>query len=195
MSVYSDFRNAVRIGTEKVFTEAGYTNVPVIYSHQNGSEPSGPYVVVQIVSLNQVGRNETSMLTQLAATYGWGFGWSENFSESDARQQITIKALYEGVVQFTFVGSQAPDLAHDFQQNICNNIVITEAYQRNLVAPMRKTGVRRAPQKRDTQWVEFFNMDVTFSYAVRTTQDIDWVEHVTILDENSGEIITIPPIP
>jgi uncharacterized FlaG/YvyC family protein len=40
--------------------------------------------------------------------------------------------------------------------------------------------------------VDFFNVDVTFSYAVYTNQDIDWVEHITIVDANTGEIITIP---
>ena len=39
-----------------------------------------------------------------------------------------------------------------------------------------------------------FNVDVTFSYMVYTKQEVDWVEHVSI-DVNSGEIITIPPLP
>ena len=179
MSVYSDFRSAVRLGSLEALEQAGYSTVPVIYSHQNGSEPAASYVVIQIVSLDQIGRNETSTLTD----------------EATPQKHLTIKAVYEGTVQFSFCGSEAPDLAHDFLQAICNNVVITEAYQRNNLAPMRKSILRRAPQKRETEWVEFFNMDVTFSYMVRTTQDIDWVEHVTILDENSGEIITIPPLP
>lgn len=178
MSTYSDFRSAVRIGTLKVLQEFGYPTTQVIYSHQNGSEPSTPYVVIQIVSLNQVGRNESSTLTD----------------ESSPSKKLTIKATYEGRVQFMFCGSTAPDMAQDFTQAICNNIVVTEAYQRNNLAPMRKGNVTRSPQKRDTGWVEFFTTNVVFSYAIKTTQDIDWVEHVTILDENSGEIITIPPL-
>ncbi|MNY35959.1 hypothetical protein D3C86_1704080 [compost metagenome] len=98
------------------------------------------------------------------------------------------------VVQFTFAGSDAPDLAHDFMQNICNNVVVTEAYQKQNLAPMRKSNLRRAPQKRDTQWVDYYNIDVTFSYAVRTTQSIDWIEHVSIVESNSGDTIVIPPI-
>ena len=179
MSAYSSFRTAVRLGTLEVFEQFGWPGVPVIYSHQNGSEPSSPYVVVQIISLNQVGRNESSTLTD----------------DAIPQKHLTIKATYEGRVQFTFAGTDAPDMAQDFLQAVCNNVVITEAYQKNSVAPMRKGTLKRSPQKRDTQWVEFFSIDVTFSYAIRTTQDIDWVEHVTILDENSGEIITIPPIP
>ena len=86
-------------------------------------------------------------------------------------------------------------MATEFLNAIPNNVVVREAYQKNNLAPIRKSTLRRAPQKRDTKWVEFFNLDVTFSYAVYTNQTIDWVEHVRFVDENSGEIITVPPLP
>lgn len=177
MSIYSDMRNAVRLGTLEALSQSGYTTTPVIYSHQNGSEPAESYVVIQVVSLNQVGHSQHDTLTD----------------ESTPERKISYKSFYEGVVQFTFAGSEAPSIAHDFLNSIPGNVVIREAYQKNNLAPMRKSTLRRAPQKRDTQWVEFFNVDVTFSYAVITTQTIDWVEHITI-DINSGEIITIPPL-
>ena len=59
---------------------------------------------------------------------------------------------------------------------------------------MRKSQIRRAPQKRDTKWVEYHNVDVTFNYVITTNQLIDVVEGVVIADETS-EIPVIIKIP
>ena len=178
MSIYSDMREAVRLGTVEALSQSGFSSIPIIYSHQNGTEPAGTYVVIQIVSLNQVGHSQTDTVTDA----------------SPVNKKITYKTYYEGVVQFTFAGSNAPDVAHEFLNAIPNNIVVREAYQKNNLSPVRKSQLRRAPQKRDTKWVEFFNLDVTFSYMVKTTQTLDWVEHVIVVDTQTGEILTIPEI-
>lgn len=176
MSIYSSVRTALRLGTIEALNQSGYLNTPVIYSHQNGTEPTGSYVVIQVVNMKQTGRTEESTLTD----------------ESLPKKKITFKNHFEGLIQFSFGGSQAADMAHEFFNAVPNNVVVREAYQKNNLAPMRKSTLRYSPQKRDTKWVDFFNVDVTFSYAVYTNQDIDWVEHITIVDANTGEIITIP---
>lgn len=176
-TIYSSIRTAVRSGVLKVFEN--HTPVPqVIYSHTNGVEPSGPYVVVQIITQRQIGRVESSTRT-------------------DDEFNLWFTAHYEVDVQFSFCGSTAGDLAYEFQQMLLNNVVVNEAFQVNNLAPIRKSNLRRAPQKRDTGWVEYQNMDITFSYTVQTIQPIDWVEHVDI-NINTGEVdvnITIPPLP
>ena len=178
MSIYSDMREAVRQGTLEALSQSGFSSVPVIYSHQNGTEPTASYVVIQIVSLNQIGHSQTDTLTDGVPT----------------DKKITYKTYYEGMIQFSFTGSQGPEIAHEFLNAIPNNIVVREAYQKNNLSPVRKSQLRRAPQKRDTQWVEFLNLDVTFSYMVKTTQTIDWVEHVVLVDTETGEVLTIPEI-
>lgn len=177
MSIYSELRTAVRSGVLKVYT-GNVPAVEVIYSHlpDNAPEPPNPYVIVQIIAQRQIGRVETTTLT-------------------DVEKNIWFKAHYEIDVQFSFCGSTAGDLAYEFQQSLLNNVVVQEAFQINNLSPIRKSNLRRAPQRRDTGWIEYQNMDVTFSYAVRTKQPIDWVEHVGI-DINSGEVtIIVPPLP
>lgn len=181
MSVYSDVRSAVRAGVLKVY-EGDSPAVEVIYSHLNGLEPSGPYVVVQIVNTKQVGRTQTATFT-------------DDGDEEGLNKNLWFTAHYEVMVQFSFCGSTAGDLAFEFNHNILNNVVVNEAFQVYNLAPIRKSILRRAPMKRDTQWVEYQNMDVTFSYAVQTIQPIDWVEKVVLVDELSGEIFTIPETP
>lgn len=179
MTIYADMRDAVYQGTVEVFNQIGLPTTTVIFSHQSGPEPSSPHCVIQIVIVDQVGRTEYSTLTD----------------DATPTKHLQIKSTYEVQVQFTFGGSTAPELGHEFLNALRNNVVITEAFQKNNLAPMRKSSLRRAPQKREAEWIEFLNMDVTFSYAVMTTQDIDWVEHVTLKDANDGFTITVPPLP
>ena len=178
MSIYSSIKTALRLGTIEALKQSGFTNTPVIYSHQNGTEPTDSYVVIQIVSLNQIGHSQTDAVTD----------------DSPVNKKITYKTYYESLVQFTFAGSSGPEIAHEFLNAIPNNIVVREAYQKNNLSPVRKSLLRRAPQKRDTKWVEFLNLDVTFSYMVKTTQTMDWVDHVIVVDTQTGEILTIPEI-
>lgn len=181
MSIYSDVRTAVRSGVLKVF-EGVSPAVEVIYSHLNGTEPPNPYVVVQIVNVQQKGRVQTATFTD----DGDEFGENKN---------LWFKTHYEVMVQFSFCGSTAGDLAFEFNNAILNNVVIQEEFQKSNLSPIRKSLLRRAPMLRDTQWIEYQNMDVTFSYAVQTIQPIDWVEKVVLVDEVSGETFTIPETP
>jgi len=88
-------------------------------------------------------------------------------------------------------------MAQSFTQRINNNPWSLEALGRNKLGLMRKSQIRRAPQKRDTQWVEYHNMDVTFNYIIQTQQLVDVVEHVIInlkTDDADNEF-TVPPLP
>ncbi|MNY79989.1 hypothetical protein D3C86_2208620 [compost metagenome] len=62
---------------------------------------------------------------------------------------------------------------------------------------MRKTQVRRNPQKRDTQWIESNNVDVTFNYVINTTQTVDVIDAVVIetdfQDGTPNDIFSVPP--
>lgn len=173
MSVYSGVRAAVRLGAIAALSE--YPTTPVIFSHNNGTEPAESYVVVNILSIEQQGRHITSTLT-------------------NTDEQLSIQAQYEILVQFSFIGSLSGDMAQSFTQRINNNPVALEELKKQRLGLMRKSQIRRAPQKRDTKWVEYHNMDVTFNYTVNTNQLVDVVEGVVIADETS-EIPVIIKIP
>lgn len=168
MAVYSDVRQAIRkaaLGSLKDFT-----NPVVIFSNGNGSEPSESYVVVNILSIEQQGHTSKSSLL-------------------NASNEIIFQVAYEVMVQFSFIGSLSGDMSQAFTQNINNNPLSLQENQRQKLGLMRKSQIRRAPQKRDTKWVEYHNMDVTFSYVVVTNQLVDVVEGV-VIEENTTE----PPV-
>jgi len=173
MPIYSDVRQAIRKGVIAALSE--YPNTPVIFSHSNGTEPAESYVVINVLNLVQQGHHSTSTLVNDNGT-------------------LTFQVAYEVMAQLSFIGSLSGDMSQSFNNNINNNPLTRLELSRNKLGFMRKSQIRRAPQKRDTKWVEYHNLDVTFSYVVITDQLIDAVEGVVIADETS-EIPVIIKIP
>ncbi len=180
MAAYNDIRKAVRRAVIQslieYFPDTASQNAGIIFSHVNGNEPVNPYVVINVLGIEQIGKHSTSTLADP----------SENI--------LNIRASYEITVQFSFCGSTAGDMAQSFTQRINNNPLSFESLNREKLSVMRKSTIRRAPQKRDTQWVEYFNQDVVFTYTLNTEQPIDWVEAVVIEDavNQPPEIFSVP---
>lgn len=171
MNIYSEVRSAARNVAVVALNE--FVNPLVIFSHENGNEPVGSYAVVNILSVQQIGHSTNS---GLAKANGLVY-------------DLNITASYEVMCQLSFVGSQSGEMAYSFYQRINNNPLVFEELARNNLGVMRKSQVRRAPQKRDTKWVEYHNLDVTFSYHVVTKQVVDIIEAVVIEDNNGVEFV------
>ena len=173
MAVYSLVRTAIRNVALTSLSE--FTNPVVIFSNSGGTEPAESYVVVNILGITQIGHHNTSTLT--------------NTSE-----ELSIQVVYEIMCQFSFIGSLAGDMVQSFTQRINNNPVDLESLKANKLSLMRKSPIRRAPQQRNTQWIEYQTIDVTFSYIVNTQQLVDVVEGV-VLEDDTSEIPVIIKIP
>lgn len=172
MAVYSLVRAAIRNVTLTALSE--FTNPIVIFSNTDGTEPSESYVVVNILSNTQMGHHNTS-------------------TQVDLNSILSIQVGYEIMVQISFVGSKSGDMIQSFTQRINNNPAVLEAIKSNKLGLMRKGAIRRSPQVRDTKWIEYQTIDVTFSYTVNTQQLVDFVEGVVIQDNTeTPSIILIP---
>lgn len=185
MSIYSEVRQALRKGTLVVLADYFPTTLSqdkgIIFSHTGGTEPTTPYVVIQIIKVNQEGRTSCST------------------AAGEVDEKLTIVNHYKITAQFSFIGTLAGDMAYDFDNAIINNTVIREAFQKFDLAPVEKSTLRRVPALRNTTWIEYENLDVTFSYAVKSTQAVDIVEHIVLKyseDENpdTEETLYIPPL-
>lgn len=166
MAAYSEVRKAIRRAVIQSLIEYFPTTEDqdkyIFFSHTGGTEPSNPFVVINILGIEQIGKHSTSTL-------------------ADPTQNIlNIRASYEINVQFSFCGSTGGDMAQSFSQRINNNQLSFESLNKEKLSVMRKSNIRRAPQKRDTKWVEYFNQDVVFTYTLNTEQPVDWVEAVVI---------------
>lgn len=172
--IYSDVRKAIRRAAIAALSEFPDTT-PVIFSNSGGTEPTESYVVVNILNIVQQGHHSTSTLT------------TED-------EELTFQVAYEIMCQFSFVGSLSGDMSQSFTQNINNNPLTRIELQRNNLGLMRKSQIRRAPQKRETKWVEYHNMDVTFNYVIITNELVDVVEGV-VLEDNLAEVPLLIKIP
>lgn len=177
MSVYSDVRAGIRRGALAALSE--YPDHEVIFSHTNSTEPSQSYVVINILSVEQQGRQSNSTMTSLV----------------DNQEVQTITASYEVYVQFSFIGSLSGEMSSSFNQRLGSNPIVEQEFRRNKLGFLRKSQVRRAPQKRETKWVEYHNLDAYFSYSAITQQVVDIIETVILQDLITGEVYTVPPTP
>lgn len=169
-SIYSSVRQALRLSA--IASLAEYPTTPVIFSHTNGTEPAESYLVINILNIEQQGHHSTSAQTR-------------------TDYKLDVRVVYEVMAQFSFVGSLSGDMAQSFTQRINNVPVSREALTKNNLGFMRKSQIRRAPQKRDTKWVEYHNLDATFNYIVNTSEISDWVESIIVDSEQTG-VFTIP---
>lgn len=178
--VYSDLRKAIRRAVIQSLVEYFPTQADqdkyIFFSHTGGTEPSNPFVVINILGIEQQGHTQTASTT------------NEQF-------ELIHQAAYEVNVQFSFCGSTAGDMAQSFTQRVNNSVLSLDATRKEKLGVLRKSNLRRALQKRDTQWVEYFNQDVVFSYIIRTTQVVDWVESVILENQivDPSETFTVPP--
>lgn len=171
-TLFTALEDGIRAGA--IIALGNYSTAPIIFSHGNGDEPAESYVVINILNIQQQGHHATSTLT-----------------ETD--RKLPINVAYEALVQYDFVGSLSGNMVHEFNQHLGNNPLVIEEFRKHKIGYMRKSQIRRIPQKRETQWVEYFNIDVTFNYIVNTLQPVDTIETVVIQDVINDVTFTVPP--
>lgn len=166
---YTVIEDNLYLSIRSILDILGYPEVLVVHSNVNSLEPSKTYCVIDILDTSQSGRtNEASYIA------------SETPDGVDMLESMTHYIL---LTQISFIGTNAGDVSHDFRHNISNNRVCFEEIQKKSFGLLSKSNLRRNPQKRETQWVNSFNMDMSLSFAIRTRQSYDWVEYITINDE------------
>lgn len=172
MSIYSSLEDGLYNTAVVALSE--FPTVPAIFSFLSGTEPAESFVIINILSNTQIGHRSTSSLVSS--------GGLQSF-----------QSFYEVMVQFSFCGSQSGAMSSSFNQRINNSQLVLQEQTRNNLGVMRKSPMRRAPQLRDTKWVEYHNLDVTFSYNVVTQEDVGIIEVVILENVLTQEIFTVPP--
>src|SRR5690625_2870238 len=177
MSVFTKIKDALYDGTEALYSSTSY-NPPIIFT-LGKNEPSSSYVAINFLTLEQTGRvMEDPSLTVV----------------SEDRGEQHFQSFYEANVQFTFYGSEAGEICEVFHRLVNNYSESRHSWAYLGLSPLSKSPIRFNPQRRDTQWEDFFNFDITFSYRVHDVKEVQWVEHITMV-VNGGEQKTIPPLP
>lgn len=171
MSIYSQLRNSLYDSLDLIVSEY-YPNTPIIFSHQDGDEPAVTYIDLQELFVEQQGRVQTSTRTSQVVDPVTG----------EIKNMLNTQAHYEVEYQLGFTGSKAGDIAYDLH-HLINTTPVWEKFQLHSLYPIRKTEVRRSPLLRETQWIERFLFDVTFTYSVSTDQEVDVIEFISFAIE------------
>lgn len=172
MSIFREVKIPLQKALTGVLEKIGYKDTILIFSNQNGLEPDKTYGIIDIFGVNQIGwRDEATFLT-----------------DDEELESITHHKI---ITQIKFLGTKAEDVAYDFRHALVNDRRCFEYLLVRNFGINERGDVRRVPQPRDTAWVDSFNMDINFSFAVRTIFKYDWIEYVDI----DGTIIHREPRP
>lgn len=172
MNIYSTFEKSMLKTIREVCAELSIDCMPIA-SHQNGPEPTRDYVMVNTLRLVATGKADSSLGALMF--------------ENNATKQYMVQN-YEVVVQLGFFGKGAADNSTGYFSQFSGNTVVREIYTRNNLSVRRRSDLRRAPQLRDNVWVDSYAFDITLGFAVRTAQEIDWADYITV----NGETIPLP---
>lgn len=172
MSIFTDLQDSIYDSLKPIFPDK-----EIVWMYLNNLEPEDSYIGLYVLEMDQVGREE----------------YSTNVEPIDAsgNYSILLSSQYEATLQVNFRGSEAQDLALRLNQ-ATSNPYFWEIWDKNKLSIMRKSSLRSAPQKRDTQWVMGFNQDLTLSFAYTQKQMIDPIEKIILVDKDTGEEIIIP---
>jgi len=168
---YSQLMQALITSTKYIFP-----NNKVIRKVLGKNEPDAPYVALQVIREVQIGAGTTSTLV-------------------DTEGNISVLVPYEALVQFSFISKDeeaASNMARHFIQ-FMNTPKVKNIFRSNNLSQKGMSSLRNVASLREGEWVQHQNVDVTFTYSSLTTQQQDIINSIEIVDEITGEVITIPP--
>lgn len=171
-TIYTDFESSFVKTIQQTNNVLSMQCIPII-SHQNAPQPTSDYVMI----------NTLQMIATGGADYQRGVLVWDNVQT----KQYSVQN-YEVMIQLNFYGTGAANNAMTLHSQLSGNTVVRECFTRNNLAIRRKTDVRRAPQLRENVWVNSYAFDLTLGFAVRTAQDIDWADYITV----NGNSIPLP---
>lgn len=165
--IYDDLGSKVQRALTASLARQGYTNPLVIFKHQNAPEPDKSYCAIYLIRLQEKGRATKAIFLQDVVG-------NDDVGRHYAQQHFNV------TLQLTFIGPQSGGMAYDLKQALCTSILTKEDLLKEDLSYIDATDVRSNPQLRETRWVDSFNFDITIGYSVQHTEDLNWVEFITV---------------
>jgi hypothetical protein len=171
MTIYTSLEDALYNSVATMFPTAR-----IIFALQNHPEPKTPYILINVLRMNPVGREETS-----------GYGPLQSYAQ-----------VYEAQVVFEVIGEyestmEVSDLAASFEFLLASPLML-EAYAVNNLSLMRRRSMERFARTRETKTYMCYQQTAFYAYAVMTTQDVGQIDSV-VVGGNIGteELPTLAP--
>jgi len=167
LSVYDDLGTRVQRALTATLTRLGYTNPLVIYKYQNAPEPNKSFVAIHILRNSSVGRSSKAVFLQDVVG-------NEDVGRHYSQQH------YKALLQLSFVGVESGDMSFDLKTALASGIATGEDFLKEGVSLLSHSDVRASPQLRETRWVDSFTLDLDLGFSVQHTEDLNWVEYITL---------------
>lgn len=164
MNTYKDLEDSLYNWVEVMFPDW-----IVKFAYDNGPELQTPYLVIDVRKLDPVGREYNS---------------SDTFVDENDKSYVTTRQDYQALVRFEFVGkydvnTQLAEMAHQLEFNLRTQRGY-ENQHRNRLSLMKYMPVRRLAVPRETDTYMYYQLDVTFGYAISQVEEQDWIEIIGI---------------
>ena len=163
---YRKTEDIIYLSLERYLRVTGNEDIQILNSHMNALEPDKTYVVFTLLNLEQIGSGSESIRVD--------------------RDDETLQSIshHHGEVQIQVIGEKSSDIAGLLSWGLGNDRRAYDSFAYNKIRVFNiPKNIRRAPQKRDTQWVEGYSFDFKISLSLNTKYKYDWVEYVVINGE------------
>jgi hypothetical protein len=191
MNIYQDLEDALYAYASALFPTLASSG-RIIFPFQNGPEPLTPYLLLNVRSLDAVGREQSSHFVSV----------DELLNGSSTTLQH-----YLANVRFEFVGkydnnTTLADLAQTMEMNLRTPRGY-ELQRANKLSLFRYQPIERVRLKRETDMYMYYQLDVEFGFSAPHIYEQDWIEGVKVVrgvykDANNPpdyEMITTLDIP
>lgn len=155
----------------EVLEYEGFSDVQMIWNAQGGLEPKGTYVVGSTLLRRRTQKEDRATFLEYDTDLMY---WKEH---------------YNWHLQLSVIGKEAVAVAEVLDDSIPANQVHRERFVKRSLSYMSKSSLQRNPQKRESGFVELWNLDLEINYSVQLTQVMDYIEFVVI----GGETYRILP--
>ena len=173
MDIYTNLEDSLWEATNSFMGAQGF-DTKVIVSHESGQEIKGNYVVLQIITMDDVGS-----------------AWKSTNLNSRAGKNISeIHSFYEVLVGFRFFGDTVGGSAIKFDAMVKNSEQMRWLYQLEGLSSLNKTSLRRIPVLKEEKWHNAFSLDVKFTYSLLSEEEVGWIDKVSVTNLNNGNVIS-----
>lgn len=146
------------------FVTAIFPDWRIKFAYDNGPEIKTPYLEIDVRKMPVVGREYTSSSLSI---------------DDNNKSYTTTTQNYEALVRFEFVGKYDANLeTAEMAQQLEFELRTQRGYEaqgRNALSLMRFNPVRRLPVVRETDTYMYYQLDVTFSFALTNTVEQDYI--------------------
>lgn len=165
MNPIEQIKDGLYLSTRSILNMIGYEkDITVLFSHNDVMSPEDEYCVISIINIKQDGNADSS----------------DAIFRASMSDEIDYVGFYQIHVQYSFIGKNSSWFATEFQHSLANNMFCRQEITANKLGYLHKTNLRNAPQRWETQWVDGWNFDVTYTYSLTTRYKFEWIDKVII---------------